>query len=136
MLIVELFNCSTINNSTIKQSTIKQLNNINAITLTKEEFKTLVMLYAANIDGNIQSEEVRVMLEKSGFDTVEKMENLFAKMNDAEALAVIRENKPLHVATEGDRIDLLADLCAVIEADEKCTMMEEQLVKAMRRVLE
>ena len=85
------------------------------MTLTKEEFKTLVMLYAANIDGNIQSEEVRVMLEKSGFDTVEKMENLFAKMNDAEALAVIRENKPLHVATEGDRIELLADLCAVIE---------------------
>lgn len=136
MLIVELFNCLTINNSTIKQSTIKQLNNINAMTLTKDEFKTLVMLYAANIDGNIQSEEVRVMLEKSGFNTVEKMENLFAKMNDAEALAVIRENKPLHVATEGDRIELLADLCAVIEADEKCTMMEEQLVKAMRRVLE
>ena len=136
MLIVELFNCLTINNSTNKQSTIKQINNINAMTLTKEEFKTLVMLYAANIDGNIQSEEVRVMLEKSGFDTVEKMENLFAKMNDAEALAVIRENKPLHVATEGDRIELLADLCAVIEADDKCTMIEEQLVKAMRRVLE
>lgn len=131
-----MFDYQQFNNSTIKQSTIKQLNNINAMTLTKEEFKTLVMLYAANIDGNIQSEEVRVMLEKSGFDTVEKMENLFAKMNDAEALAVIRENKPLHVATEGDRIELLADLCAVIEADEKCTMMEEQLVKAMRRLLE
>ena len=86
------------------------------MTLTKEEFKTLVMLYAANIDGNIQSEEVRVMLEKSGFDTVEKMENLFAKMNDAEALAVIRENKPLNVATEGESIEHRAELCAVIEA--------------------
>ena len=38
--------------------------------LGKEEFKVLVMLYAANIDGNIQSEEVKVMLQKSGFDTV------------------------------------------------------------------
>jgi uncharacterized tellurite resistance protein B-like protein len=94
------------------------------------------MLYAANIDGNIQSEEVRIMLEKSGFDTVDKMEDLFAKMSDAEALAVIRENKPLHVATEGDRIDLMADLCAIIEADEKCTVMEEQMVRTMRRVLE
>ena len=27
------------------------------MTLNKEEFKTLVMLFAANIDGNIQSEE-------------------------------------------------------------------------------
>ena len=106
------------------------------MTLNKEEFKTLLMLYAANIDGNIQSEEVKVMLEKSGFETVEKMGNLFAKMSDAEALAVIRENKPLYVATEGDRIDLLADLCAIIEADEKVSVMEEQMVRAMGRVLE
>ena len=106
------------------------------MTLNKEEFKTLVMLYAANIDGNIKSEEVKVMLERSGFEAVEKTEKLFAKMSDAEVLAVIRENKPLYVATEGDRIDLLADLCAIIEADENCTMMEEQMVKTMRRVLE
>ena len=106
------------------------------MTLNKEEFKTLVMLYAANIDGNIKSEEVKVMLERSGFEAVEKTEKLFAKMSDAEALAVIRENKPLHVATEGDRIDLMADLCAIIEADEKCTVMEKQMVRTMRRLLE
>ena len=106
------------------------------MTLNKEEFKTLVILYAANIDGNIKSEEVKVMLERSGFEAVEKTEKLFAKMSDAEALAVIRENKPLHVATEGDRIDLMADLCAIIEADEKCTVMEEQMVRTMRRLLE
>lgn len=106
------------------------------MTLNKEEFKTLVMLYAANIDGNIQSDEVKVMLEKTGFETVDKMEKMFAKMNDAEALAVIRENKPLYVATEGDRIDLIADLCAIIEADEKCTAIEEAMVRTMRRVLE
>ena len=106
------------------------------MTLNKEEFKTLVMLYAANIDGNIQSDEVKGMLEKTGFETVDKMEKMFAKMNDAEALAVIRENKPLYVATEGDRIDLMADLCAIIEADEKCTMMEEQMVRAMGKILE
>ena len=105
------------------------------MTLNKEEFKTLVMLYAANIDGNIKSEEVKVMLERSGFEAVEKTEKLFAKMSDAEAIAVIRENKPLHVATEGDRIDLMADLCAIIEADEKCTVMETMMVRAIRRVL-
>jgi len=106
------------------------------MTLNKEEFKTLVMLYAANIDGNVESEEVRVMLEKTGFETVDKVEKLFAKMNDAEVLSCIRENKPLYVTTEGDRIELLADLCSIIEADEKCTAMEEHMVRAMRRVLE
>ena len=33
--------------------------------LNKEEFKVMAMLYAANIDGNIQSEEVKIMLEKT-----------------------------------------------------------------------
>lgn len=106
------------------------------MTLNKEEFKAMVMLYAANIDGNIQSEEVKVMLEKSGFETVEKMENLFDKMNDAEVLDCIRENKLQYAATEADRLDLIHDLCAIIEADEKTTVMEEHLVRAMRRMLE
>ena len=106
------------------------------MTLNKEEFKTLVMLYAANIDGNIQSEEVKVMLEKSGFDTVDKMENLFAKMSDAEVLDCIRENKAAFAATEEDRLDLIHDCCAIIEADDDCTMMEEMMVRAMRRLLE
>ena len=104
--------------------------------LNKEEFKVMVMLYAANIDGNIQSEEVKVMLEKSDFDTVEKIEKLFAKMNDAEVLECIRENKAQYAATEADRLDLIHDLCTVIEADEKCTVMEEQIVRTIRKTLE
>lgn len=106
------------------------------MTLDKEEFKTLVMLYAANIDGNIKSEEVKVMLEKTGFETVEKVEKLFDKMSDLEVLECIRENKAQYAATEDDRLDLIHDLCAIIEADEKCTVMEEQMVRGMRKVLE
>ena len=103
--------------------------------LTKDEFKTLVMLYAANIDGNIQSEEVKVMLQKSDFNTFEKIEKLFDKMSDAEVLDCIRENKAQYAASEADRLDLIHDLCAIIEADEKCTVMEEQMVKTLRRVI-
>ena len=104
--------------------------------LNKEEFKTLAMLYAANIDGNIQSEEVKVILQKYGFDTVEKVEGLFDKMSDFEVLQCIRENKAQYIATEEDRLDLLHDLCTVIEADEKLTVMEEQMMRTIRRVLE
>ena len=94
------------------------------------------MLYAANIDGNIKSEEVKVMLQKIDFDTVEKVEKLFDKMSDTEVLDCIRENKAQYAATEADRLDLIHDLCAIIEADEKCTVMEEYMVRELRRVLE
>ena len=104
--------------------------------LNKQEFKVLVMLYAANIDGNIQSEEVKVMLEKTDFDTVDKVEKLFDKMNDAQVLACIMENKADYAATEADREEIIQDIISVIMADEKLAVMEELLVKAMRRVLE
>ena len=106
------------------------------MTLSKDEFKVMVMLYAANIDGNIQSEEVKVMLKKTDFETVDKVESMFDKMNDAEVIECIRENKPLYVTSESDRLEILADLCAIIEADEKCTAMEDAMVRTMRRVLE
>ena len=106
------------------------------MTLSKQEFKVLAMLYAANIDGNIKSEEVKIMLQKTDFDTVEKVENIFDKMSDLEVLECIRENKALYASTEAERLDLIADLCAIIEADEKCTAIEEEMVKAMRRMLE
>ena len=57
-------------------------------------------------------------------------------MSDMEAFECIRENQAQYAATEDDRLDLIHDLCAIIEADEKCTAVEEQLVRAMRRVLE
>ena len=104
--------------------------------LSKQEFKVLAMLYAANVDGDIQSEEVKIMLQKTDFDTVEKVEKLFDKMSDLEVLECIRENKALYASTDTDRMDLIADLCAIIEADEKCTVVEEQIVKAIRRMLE
>jgi uncharacterized tellurite resistance protein B-like protein len=104
--------------------------------LSKQEFKVLAMLYAANVDGDIQSEEVKIMLQKTDFDTVEKVEKLFDKMSDLEVLECIRENKALYASTDTDRMDLIADLCAIIEADEKCTVIEEQIVKAIRRMLE
>lgn len=104
--------------------------------LNKDEFKTLVMLYAANIDGDIKSEEVKVMLKKSDFDIVKKVEKLFAKISDMEVLECIRENKALYAATEADRLDLIANVCAVIEADEVCSVMEEQMVRGLRRLLE
>ena len=53
-----------------------------------------------------------------------------------EVIDCIQENKALYAATETDRLDLIGDFCAIIDADEKCTVMEEQMVRAMRRLLE
>lgn len=110
-------------------------NNITTMQLNKEEFKTLVMLYAANIDGNIHPEEVEVMLEKADVSTFKKVSKLFKKMGDNEVLECIRANKGRFAATAEDREQLLNGFRSVIQADERCTTMEKYLLKAIERIL-
>ena len=103
--------------------------------LNKEEFKTLVMLYAAGIDGNVHPDEVEVMLEKADEATFKKMNKMAKKMSDAEIIDSIRENKGVFAATEQDRERLLNDIRSVIEADERRTPMENYLLKAVEKIL-
>ena len=103
--------------------------------LNKEEFETLVMLYAANIDGNIQAEEVEVMLEKADETTFKKVNKLFKKMGDAEVLDCINANKERFAKSSEETAQLLNDIRSVIEADERCTTMEKYLLKTIERLL-
>ncbi len=105
------------------------------MTLTKNEFKTLVMLYAANIDGKIQPEEVEVMLEKADETSFQKMNKLFKKMGDAEIIDCIRANKEQYISSADDSAQLMDDFRSVIEADEKCSQMETYLFKAIEKIL-
>ena len=103
--------------------------------LNKEEFKTLVMLYAANIDGNIHPEEVEVILEKADEATYKKVSKMFKKMGDAEILDCIRENKTLFVSSTDDAEVLLDVFRSVIEADERYSSMENYFLKVVDRIL-
>ena len=102
--------------------------------MNKEEFKVLVMLYVANVDG-IQSEEIDTILEKTDSATFNKVKKIFAKMNDAEILKYIEENKQSFVATEEERKALLEGCRSIITSDNQSTVMEEFVIKSVEKVL-
>ena len=103
--------------------------------LTKDEFKVLVMLYLANVDGEIHSEEIKVMLRKTDCVTVNRIEKLFSEMSDFEIVDCIRENKEAYANTEKSRLELIADMIAIMEADEVYTAMEERALRDLEMVL-
>ena len=47
--------------------------------LTQEEFEILVLLYAANIDGNLHEDEMEALLNKFDAATFEKMHKQFKR---------------------------------------------------------
>ena len=63
------------------------------MTLTKEEFNVLLMLYAASIDGNVRKEEVEEILEQTSPEAYKKVQKSFSKMSDIEVLELINETR-------------------------------------------
>ena len=102
--------------------------------MNKEEFKVLVMLYVANVDG-IQAEEIDTILESTDSATFNKVKKMFAKMKDSEILEYIEENKQSFISTEEERIELLNDCRAIISSDNQSTAMEDFVIKSLERVL-
>lgn len=102
---------------------------------TKEEFKVLVMLYAANIDSNIHQNEVDRILEKTDAATYEKVRKMFKNMGDTEILSCIQENKVQYLADPAEKQQLLDDVHSIIAADGRHSAMENQLIRELKRVL-
>ena len=103
--------------------------------LNKDEFKALVMLYAAHIDGHLQAEELDVMIEKTDAETYKKMSKAYKSMSDVEILDCIRENKNRFIATPSDREQLMDDMRSIVVANESCTPMEKHLLKTIEKIL-
>ena len=110
---------------------------------TKEEFKVLVMLYAANIDSNIHQDEVDRILEKTDAATYEKVRKMFKNMGDTEILSCIQENKAQYLADPAEKQQLL-DVESVLEGcmfpkmDRACmyNSLENRAPFIDRRILE
>lgn len=102
---------------------------------TKDEFKVLVMLYAANIDSNIHQDEVDRILEKTDAATYEKVRKMFNKMSDTEILSSIQDNKAQYLADATEKQQLLNDVHSIIASDGRHSAMESHLSRVLKKVL-
>ena len=102
---------------------------------TKEEFMILAMLYVANVDGKINPDEVRVILDCFEPASVVEVRRKFNKMNDAELIRCIEENKAKYVPTNEDKTRLMADLHKIVDADGRHLSIEEYILCAVEKIL-
>ena len=104
--------------------------------LSKESFKLLILFYAANIDGQLHSNELKTIAKKaSDQETFENSLEQFRHMGDTEILDCIREHKTLYAATETDRREILDELLSLIRSDEKQSAMEKRLYATVEKLL-
>lgn len=101
----------------------------------KDDFMILMMLYVANVDGKIQPDEVRVVLEHFEPSKVAEVRRKFNKMNDAELIRCIEDNKERFLPTEADKTQLMQDLRKIVEVDDHRLPIEEYILQAVESLL-
>lgn len=103
--------------------------------LSKENFKLLILFYAANIDGQLNANEIKAIAKHTDQTTLEDNMELFQQMGDTEILDCIRENKALYASTETERQEILNELKSLIQADNRQSVMEKRLYVTIEKLL-
>ena len=103
--------------------------------MTKEEFKVLVMLYAASIDGNINYDELEVILEKTDKEVFDKTKKKFLKMSDSEMLDCLAEYKNTYLPSQENRQQMLSDMHEIFSVDDHYSIMEHHLFRVIKKIL-
>lgn len=103
--------------------------------LKKDEFLILVLLYAANIDGVVHSEEINLIMQKFGANEVSKVQKMYAKMSDNDILDNIAAHKNLYASTLDGKKSLVAELNSIIQSDGTTSVMESQLIRTINKLL-
>ncbi|MBQ3750900.1 MAG: TerB family tellurite resistance protein [Bacteroidales bacterium] len=102
----------------------------------QEEFMIMLMLYAANIDGKIKPDELKVVLEKFDALKVVEVRQKFNKMNDDEVLNFIVNQKDSILDSQEKKSAMMMELRRIIESDGKKLPIEELLLCEMERLLQ
>ena len=105
------------------------------MNVTREEFKTMLLLYASGIDAQVHDDELEVILQHVDGDIYQRVKKMYGKMSDVEVLDCIKTHCALYAATEADRQGIFDALHAVIAADGEHSAMENHLMRTLRKLL-
>ena len=108
---------------------------INSVKFNKDELYAFVLLYVANADLEIDSNEtdmIRKHIKKKKFHEIEM---IFEKCNDNDCLQIIMNHKSKYFSSTADKDKLIKEITSLIEIDDKKTEMEAAVLMGLKRLL-
>ncbi len=103
--------------------------------LTKPEFFGIMMIYAANIDGEEHENEIAVIRTSLTDETFERCYEIYESMNDYELINFFRDNKSKYLRSDMDEKIFMSEIKTVIAADHDFDIMEKTLMLALAKIL-
>jgi len=102
---------------------------------TYTEFHAFVMLYAANADGRITSEEENLIVPTLPPDTYARIKSVFLSLDDAQALDAILAYRDQYCRSQSDKDKILTDMLAIYQANAAYDQIERGVHQLFKRML-
>ena len=103
--------------------------------LTKEEFRTYCLLYAANADFNITKQEIIAIGAKIAPEDFIRVYNWFEADSDMERIETIQSNKVQYINNDDEKNSLIKELKEVFFADGVFDSVEKSIFFMLKKLL-
>lgn len=103
--------------------------------LTKSEFKTFVLIYAAHVDYNYSDAETQFILEHSTASEFESMSELFGAHTDYHSLKIIIAHKEKYYQDEREKAELYAQITELFLVDGVYSRPEKIFIDFLERLI-
>jgi len=107
-----------------------------AINLSKEEFETFLLIYAAHVDYNYSDQEKTFILARTTQDVLEKMENIFFNYGDYSCMKIILQHKEKHYSCEKEKERIFLLLKKIFEIDGDYSRIEKSFIDFFKKMIE
>ena len=108
--------------------------NGNIPILNKEQFETLLLIYAAYVDYEFTEEEKSFILSRCSLETFETMHNLFLSLEDFSCLRIIINYKEKYYPTKKSQDDLFKLLKEIFGVDGDYSRIEKVFVSFFKKI--
>lgn len=102
---------------------------------SKEDFWTLLLIYASNVDLEIHELEVKFIIDKFGQETFDKMMSLFKNQSDYETIQWLTKHKTEFVTSEDEKKRMISSIAKLFSADGHIDFMERNMSAMINRLL-
>lgn len=103
--------------------------------LTKEEFRTYCLLYAADADFNITKQEIIAIGAKIAPEDFIRVYNWFEADNDMDRIETIQSNKMQYINNDDEKNSLIKELKEVFFADGVFDSVERSVFLMLKKLL-
>jgi hypothetical protein len=102
---------------------------------TYADFKTLMLLYAANSDFRITAEENAIIEKETSGPRGKEIRALFDQNSDFENINLILSFRDRFFSSEADKQKLLDEVCALCNADQDYSSVERAVIAVLEKVM-